>query len=282
MKPSIKSAVVYKAKMPSAEDMRELLQAMPFVETESFAAQSSGFVPVDGDLVTSIEGGYVFAHRVDTKKVPKSLVDMEVAQACAGIEREQGYKPGRKQTKDIREQVCDTLIAKAMAVPRVTHVYYDSRNDYLIVPTSSRSTADDIIEVLVRLIQGVELRFPIDGCETRAVTEYLRSYLDGNNPEPFGFGTKVRLTDGERVVQTANMGFSEEVGSALAKGLFVDEVQLTLENLVFRVSPLSLTLKGIENTDAKTDYEHWQEEAAAQMFLVSEIINQLRATFGGQ
>jgi len=62
------------------------------------------------------------------------------------------YEPGRKQMREIKEQVTDTLLPKAFSQYRDTRVWIDTRNHWLVIDASSGTRADEVIGALAKVI----------------------------------------------------------------------------------------------------------------------------------
>lgn len=55
------------------------------------------------------------------------------------IEEQQGYKVGRKQLRELKEQVTDEWLPRAFAIRRDTRVWIDTANSWLVIALSRMS-----------------------------------------------------------------------------------------------------------------------------------------------
>jgi len=148
----------------------------------------SGFVsacPHEFQPAYRVEDFFLFALRVEFKSVPGAAVKQAAAKRIAEVEKAQGYRPGRKQCKEITEDVHDELLAKAPLVYRDTRAFIDVERGYLVVEGSSASRADEMIAMLARVLDDHE--FPIASIRTKlspakAMTQWL---IDDEAPANF-------------------------------------------------------------------------------------------------
>lgn len=180
----IKNAMVYQVNAPIyAQELNELLSTLTFTPPSGFVPESSGFEPYEPDLELAHEENGVILLRVRTDKkiVPASAVKEAVKEKAEAIERTQGYRPGRAQMREIKADVVDELVSKALASTTRTAVYiYEDR---LVIDTTSANRASLILGLLAKAMQA----FPITLINTemspaRAMTGWL---TNGNAPEGF-------------------------------------------------------------------------------------------------
>ena len=128
----------------SAEAIESLLEKARFTPGSSLDMVSMGWVsPTDeGGLVHALAGQYLISLRVDKKLLPSSVVNQVARARAADIEEQQGYKPGRKQMKEIKERVTEELLPKAFSVHRDTRVWIDTRNHWLAIDAAAGAKAD--------------------------------------------------------------------------------------------------------------------------------------------
>lgn len=146
----------------NASDLAEKLAAHVFAPCGDLDMQSAGFVPPFDDtrFVHTIPGGHIFlAFCLEKKNLPKQVIDRKTRARCLELEEQQGFKPGRRQTKEIREQVIDELLPKAFTTRTVTRVWLDTVDGWLVVDTPSHGRAEDVLRALYRAVE----KFPVDG-----------------------------------------------------------------------------------------------------------------------
>lgn len=282
----IKNAIVYKAELPGAELLRQHLAERPFSEIMELEASTSGFVPITAtdELVSEFEGGLAFAFRLDEKILPAAAVRTELEKRCQKIEEQQGYKPGRKQTREIREQVIDDLIKRALVKSSTITCFYDTANQYLIVPVTSKSLADQITSTLIHSVGSLKTQTIHISDIKHGLTTRLVAWLDGEENafgalEPCDTIGLQRDTERVRVklgaLETAEKGLREAISA-----------QFEVTEIGFQAGPVGFRLtrdfhfKGItyeHQVDVmdRNHEEQWAHEAAIQMLELSNVITGL-------
>jgi recombination associated protein RdgC len=140
-------------------------------------ATGIGFVPPSSftdDLIHFVDEFVLLTLRVEKKVLPSSVVKREAAKRLKALEQQQGYKPGRKMTKEVTELVRDEMLAKAPSVFRDTRALIDFGKRLLLIETPNRTTADAFINTLARCLDP----FPVETLyvaqsPASAMTEWL-------------------------------------------------------------------------------------------------------------
>jgi recombination associated protein RdgC len=115
---------------------------------------SHGFAHIrDGRFVWSVEGEHFAAFRVSKKVLPAKVVAAEVERLAAEVEKKQGFRPGRKQRKELKEIAHAELIVKAFEVSRDIRVWFSPKRGLIAIDTASRSVADMVLNGLLRAIK---------------------------------------------------------------------------------------------------------------------------------
>ena len=102
--------------------LEEQLGRKPFVRCPSNQPQSSGWLSPRGDgaLVYAQNRQWLIALCTEQRLLPSSVVNDEVKERAEAIEAQQGYAPGRKQLRELKERVTEELLAKAFTRRRTT------------------------------------------------------------------------------------------------------------------------------------------------------------------
>ena len=95
--------------------LEEQLGRKPFVRCPSNQPQSRGWLSPRGDgaLVYAQNRQWLIALCTEQRLLPSSVVNDEVKERAEAIEAQQGYAPGRKQLRELKERVTEELLAKA-------------------------------------------------------------------------------------------------------------------------------------------------------------------------
>lgn len=113
---------------------------------------SIGFVPPRGEhdaAVEKIAGQIIMKVMIETKSVPGDALRKRVDEACATIEQQTGRKPGKKERRDISEEMRHTMLPTAFPKQRAVMIWIDRENKRLVLDAATQSVADQVITLLV-------------------------------------------------------------------------------------------------------------------------------------
>ena len=286
-----KNAQIFRIVGATPAGLNEALAACQFVECTPHAAQSSGFVFASPDYGTFTReaGDFTeFRLRTDTKILPASVVNDATAEKAKEIEAMQGYKPGRKQTKEIKDAVTLELLASAFVKTHITRGWFDATG-WLVIDTASNSKVDAVLDALRNALDEFPARF----WRTQQVPESAMTIWVSTQEPPEGMtiDDRVKLADhdGGTVSVVNRDATSAEVIQLITEGgAVVSELALTLEDVASFVLANS-TLKRLAYLDiqeeAKGDPLSQEEEANAELVLsgdaVRKVVVALTAELGG-
>ena len=143
------------------EQLDALLVKEVFVPAGAAAPVSIGWVPpveADTRLVYCVNGQILCSHRSEKKLLPASVINQFAKVRAQELEEQQGFKPGRKQLRDLKEEVTNTLMPRAFSMQRDTRVWIDPVNHWLVIDTASASKAEEILSALGKAIYP----FPVE------------------------------------------------------------------------------------------------------------------------
>ncbi len=287
----IKQVSAYKMVLPDADAMEGHLATVPHEELTPSAAHGSGFVKLDthGEYVVRFLGGYAFALRYDEKVVPGSVVKDELKKAAVQFEEVEGYKPGRKMLRELREIVVAQLCAKALVRSKTVICYYNVVEQLLIVPTIARKLKDNITAQLVRAGESIKSTTINVSTAKASLTTRLTDFMVSTNVdafENFEVGNRVILVGpfGKSSFDLENLtDASHGIEEAIGSGGQVSEIELRFKGTTFRLTQ-DFLLKGIqfdeqEDTEEDDPAALFEHEAGVQVLLVSAIIEELCRMF---
>ncbi|PWB54051.1 MAG: recombination-associated protein RdgC [Nitrosomonadales bacterium] len=135
------------------DKLEEALASMIFRPCGNMDMQSRGWLAPRGEggaLVHVIKGQMLIALGVEQKLLPAAVINQYAQERAAEIEEQQGYKPGRKQLREIRERVAEELLPRAFVRRRKTHAWIDPAGGWLVIDAASPAKADELIEALLK------------------------------------------------------------------------------------------------------------------------------------
>ena len=126
--------------------LEERLGERPLHPCTGMTAQTQGWVPPteEAQLVCAQGRQMLIAFGVETKILPASVVKQETEARADAHEQKMGYRPGRKQLRELREQVAAELMPRAFARRQVTRAWIDPEGGWLFVDSSSAKRGEDL------------------------------------------------------------------------------------------------------------------------------------------
>ncbi|HEU0230239.1 MAG TPA: recombination-associated protein RdgC [Burkholderiaceae bacterium] len=279
----------------SADALQAALEKQAFQGGDSQAMQSLGWIsPSEDDrLVHELNGQYLLTLRAEKKLLPTTVVNQVARARALEIEEQQGYKPGRRQMKEIKEQVTDELRPRAFSVYRDTRVWIDTTNRWLIVDAASSTKSDEVLGVLAKTLDP----FPatplhVEHSPASMMTRWL---VDDEPPAGFSIDqdTELRSTgEGRAAVRYVHQTVElDDVRRHVQAGkqctrlamTWADRVSFVLSDAldVKRVTPLDvLTENG--NTTTGDPREQFDADMALMTGELSRLLADLVEALGGR
>lgn len=160
---------------------------------EGTATKITGFIPPRGDhhpIYEKIDGAIIFSILIETKSVPASVVQKKLDEACESIEQACGRKPGKKERRDLKDEIVLSLLPTAF--PKQTRVDVYIHDGFCYIGSTSASKVDDVITLLVKVIPGLI----IEPLQTNVTpTKYMTNLLldDDGEVALFSVGRELSL-----------------------------------------------------------------------------------------
>ena len=156
-----KNAILYKVtSLDAALDAESCLQGLPFMACGPTPEKSVGWVPpreAHGPMIESIGGARIMKLMTETKAIPADVINRKTAERCAQVEASTGRKPGKKETRDIKDDIRLELLPMAFSKQASTLVWYDPDSAMILVDASSQAKADEVVTALVQSLPGLAL-----------------------------------------------------------------------------------------------------------------------------
>ncbi|TAJ21909.1 MAG: recombination-associated protein RdgC [Rugosibacter sp.] len=271
----------------SSQDLATALDRGLFVGCGATDQMARGWVPprgAEGELVFTQQKQQLIALGVEQKLLPAAVVRQYAQDKLIDIEAAQGYKPGRKQVREVIEQMTLELLPRAFAKRGLTYLWIDPVNHWLVVDAASSQRADDAIEQL-KLSLG---DLPLSLLKTKlapatAMTQWL---ADGAAPDSFSIDRdcELRAVAEERaaVRYVRHNLDSDDVRNHIVAGKTVTRMSLTWQDRVSFILTEQLQIKRLTFLDIlKEDAERQAENAddlfAANFSLMCGNLEQLLA-----
>lgn len=261
-----KNLMIYRLPAPWAITAKQLdaqLATQFFTPCSSAENQSQGWdAPRGESLVHTVNGQFLINLATEKKLLPASVINQVAKARAAEIEEHQGFKPGRKLLKEIKEQVTEDLITKAFSIKSNTHVWIDPKNGWLCIDTSSPSKSDDVLKMLLKTISA----FPVEMLRVmRSPVSAMTDWLAGNEA-PIGFtidqDTELRSSAQSKatVRYVRHTLDPKEISGHIASGKQCTKLAMTWRDKISFVLTESLTVRRIQPLNVLIEKQEAQED----------------------
>ena len=237
----------------SQEQLEEALSPQTFSDASGMDMQNQGWCSPreNGILVHAVNRQFLISFATEKKLLPATVVNQVSKAKAAEIEEQQGFAPGRKQMKEIKEQVTDELLPRAFSIRRNTGVWIDPVNGWLVVDAGNAGRADEVIKLLIKSVKRLPLRaLRVQQSPVSAMTQWLVA-----DEAPPGFtidqDTELRSTgEGKATVRYVRHALeADDVRRHIEAGKQCTRLALTWNSRISFVLTESLTLKRITPLD---------------------------------
>jgi recombination associated protein RdgC len=235
---------------PKAMATLTVPQEQLFAPLLSSEVSRSGWSAVrDDELVYIGHNKQVLMHFTIEKKIlPASVVNQVAKAKAAELEEQQGFPPGKKAMKDLKERVFDELLPRAFTTTSVTRVWIDREAGRIVIENTAGSVLDLIQRALYKTFGELQLQ---DIAWPRA--KVLTSWLDQGEPEHFTLDDAVTLqypNAQRKVVKFAKANLAaEDVRGHVAAGAVVQAVAMTYNSRISFTITDNMQLRGIKPLD---------------------------------
>lgn len=234
------------------ETLEQKLAGQTFQRCPSNEQQSRGWrAPRGGSLVYSCNRQWLLALESEQRLLPSSVVNQLTQERAEEIEQQQGFAPGRKQMRELKDLVTQELLPRAFTRRGTTWVWIDPVKGWLGVDASSPARAEDVLELLRRCLGDLPL--VLVNTEV-SPTAAMTGWLAGNEaPEGFTVDRDCELKDpgeGSPVVRYVRHALDgEDVTRHIAAGKIPTRLALTWNDRVSFVLTERLEIKRLAFLD---------------------------------
>ena len=208
---------------PTRASMEAGLEPARFVECGPSQEKSVGWTEPRGEahgpLVEAVAGQLVLKLMVEVKIVPGSVITRKAKDRVAHIEATTGRKPGKKETRDIKDDLRLELLPMAFTKQASVGVWIDPAARLLVIDAGSQAKADEVVTMLVQCLDGFAVTL-IDTTTSPAVA--MARWLTTQEP-PQGFSV-------DRECELKSADESKSVVRYSRHPLDIDEVRQHIES----------------------------------------------------
>lgn len=276
------------------DQLEKWLAPHAFQAGNSVEKQTSGWASPrdDGALVYATNRQMLLVFRAEKKLLPASVINQVTKARALEIEEQQGFKVGRKQLRELKEQVTDELLPRAFSIRRDTRVWIDTVNGWLVIDAASQTLADDVRGLLVKSIDQLPITsVRVARSPVAAMTEWL---LSGEAPGGFTVDQDAELrSSGEGGATVRYVGHALEADDMrrhIEAGKQCMRLAMTWDDRISFVLTPSLTIKRVtpldvikeaEDPTAKSDDERFESDVTLMAGELGRMLTDLVDILGG-
>ncbi len=248
----LKNLVLYRLPAEWAVDADQLernLAAQSLQPCGGFQMESRGWTcpHEEGVFLYRQQRQWLLALGVEQKLLPAAVIRQEAQDRAQVIAQQQGHPLGRKQMRDLRDQVTNELLPRALARRRITHAWVDATNRWLAVNAVGDAKIEQFMESLRRADDDMQaLRLETQRSPAAAMAEWL---VQGDAPGAFTIDQdlELRAADaGKATVRYARHNLEgREIRDHIAAGKTVVRLGLTWNDKISFVLTEHLQIKRI-------------------------------------
>lgn len=276
--------------------VEEALSKTTFTECGPTQEKSVGWVPPRGEehgaLVESVDGQWIARFMTETKVLPGSVLARKVKEKATRIEQETGRKPGKKESKELKEEAKLDLLPMAFTKQGSTWVWIDPHAHLLVLDTGSQGKADEVVTMLVDALPG----FAVALLDTQtspqaAMADWLTNDEPYDGPEVFSVGRECELKacdESKAVVRYGRHPLDiEEVLEHIRQGKLPTKLAMSWDDRVSFVLTESLQIKKVAFQDTvfegqKQDDAGFDADVAIATGELSKLVPDLIEALGGE
>ena len=279
------------------ETMEAALAKMPFQPCGATQPESYGWAPprgqAHGALVELVAGQRILRFMHESKAVPGSVVKRRLEERCAQIEEKEGRKPGRKESRELRDEIVQELLPMAFARTASVLVWLDLDQGRLVLDCASTGKADTLVSALVECLAGLQVSLLNTQVSPQAA---MTQWLTGNAdewPAHFAPGREVELKSGDEmnsvVKFTRHPLDDEEMKRHIAQGKLPTQLALDWDGRVSFVLTEGTQLKKLtfldgvfEEQAGAEDNGGFDSDVAIATGELAALITDLTTALGGE
>lgn len=237
----------------------------------AFDMQSRGWVPPrgeEGELLVSVNRQWLIALGIEQKLLPATVIRQYTQARIADLEAKQGFKAGRAQARDLREQVTAELLPRAFVKRSLVYAWIDPINRWLVIDAASPAKAEEVLDHMKLTLDDLPLKL----LRTRTAPATAMTTWLANNDGPAGFSIdrdcELRALGEEKAVvrYVRHALDGKEIAEHIASGKTVTRLGMTWRDRVSFVLTEQLQVKRLAFLDVLKEEAEKQTESGDDLF----------------
>lgn len=293
-----KNVMVYRMGPEWATSLDQLeanLQSERFVECGLTQEKSVGWTAprgeANGALVESIGGQWLMKLMVESKAVPASVINRKTKERMAQIEAATGRKPGKKETKELKDDARLELLPMAFTKQGACLVWVDPTARLLVIDVASQGRADEVLTCLAKAMDGLgAMLLQTTVSPVAAMSDWL---LSQEPPAGFSVDRECELKagdDSKAVVRYSHHALDiEEVQQHITNGKLPTRLAMTWQGRVsftltetLQIKKLSFVDGVFQDAGASSSDDRFDADAAIATGEIRKLIPDLLEALGGE
>lgn len=243
-------------KISDFDAVNDAAEKCTFEETGPTQEKSSGWVPPRGEeygaMCESVAGQWILRFKSEERVIPGSTMQRHMAQKIEAWEKSNGFKPGKKMIREMRDDAKLDLLPNAVIRQKATWVWIDNKAKRLYIDTAMQSRADAIVSLLVETVKGMALS--LLSTESSPQSTMAHWLMTQEPAEGFDIGRECELKacdESKAIVRYKNHPLDiDEVREHVENGKLPTKLALCFDDRVSFVLTDSLKLTNIRLLDA--------------------------------
>jgi recombination associated protein RdgC len=276
------------------EQMEEALQPQAFTPASSNELLRQGWDSPrgNGKLVHTVNKQMLMMLGTEKKLLPSSVINQVAKARAVEMEEQQGFAPGKKAMKELKERVADELLPRAFSIRSNVWTWIDPVNGWLVIDAASPSKADEVIKLLLKAVD----KLPLESLRVqRSPVGVMTAWLEADEA-PYNFtidqDTELRAT-GESKATVRYVKHSldpEDIRRHIAGGKQCTRLAMTWNSRVSFVLTEQLAVKGIKPLDVikegetitYSDDERFDNDIMMMTGEIAKLLTDLVEALGGE
>jgi recombination associated protein RdgC len=292
-----KNLQIYRLPAPWAftpEQLEEALRPHSFSPASSNEMMRQGWDSPrgNGSLVHVVNKQMLMLLGTEKKLLPSTVVNQVAKARAAELEEQQGFAPGKKAMKELKERVHDELLPRAFTIRSNVWTWIDPVNGWLVVDAASPAKADEVIKLLLKAVD----RMPLESLRVqRSPVGVMTAWLQ-DDEAPAGFtvdmDTELRATgESKAAVRYVRHTLEpEEVRRHIAAGKQCTRLAMTWDSKISFVLTEALAIKGVKPLDVikeneattRNDEERFDGDFMLMTGELSKLLKDVVEALGGE
>ena len=278
----------------TATQVEDSLQSGRYVECGASQEKSLGWIEprgvANGPLLEAVAGQWIIKLMVETRALPASVVNRKAEERVAQIEASTGRKPGKKETRDLKDDIRLELLPMAFTKQSSSLIWIDREARLLVIDAASQARADEVVTLLVQALPGFAAA--LINTQVSPVASMAEWLLSQEAPAGFSVDRECELKaadESKAVVRYARHRLdTEEVQQHVREGKMPTRLAMTWAERVSFMLTEGLQLKklafldGVFETAVKNKDDNFDADVAIATGELQKLLPDVLEALGGE